>query len=167
VGLQIRHAGTRFGEADLIAEAFTQDNLDQLWVPNDTLDPEKTLKGVLGGSVAGLYGNLIVGRADNDHRAVGLFYGDAQGIPYVGNSAAGSGKLTYMKDGGSYEVDIYETRNASDTEDLIYIPGDSLFTSARGFLTREPGPGWMAEVLAVVTKAPSPSDPVMWLDLRI
>lgn len=167
MGLEPRIPGERFGLADLVPEGFTQDNLDPRWVPNDTLDPETVQKGVLGGSVAGIYGDLLVGRADDAHRSVGLFQGDAQGISFVGNSAAGSGKLAYFKNGGSYEIDIYETRNATDTDDLVYIAGDSLFTSARGFLTREPGPGWMNEVLALVIKAPTAADPVMWIDLRI
>lgn len=167
MGLEIRVAGERFGYSDLIPEAFTQDNLDDCFVPNDVLDPETTPKGVLGGSVAGLYGDLRVGKADETHRPVGLFLEGAQNVSFVSNSAAGSGKLTYMKGGGSYEVDIYETRNAANSEDLVYVAGDSLYTSARGFLTQEPGPGWMSGVIAVVIKAPSASQPTMWLDLRI
>lgn len=167
MGLEIRIAGERFGFADLVPEAFTQDNLSDCFVPNDTLDPETTPKGVLGGSVAGLYGNLLVGKADETHRPVGLFLKDARTIEFIGNSAAGSGKLTYLKNGGSYEVDIYETQCADGSQALIYAPGDSLFSSARGFLSKEPGPGWSEEELALVIKAPTAADPVMWIDLRI
>lgn len=167
MGLQIRIAGERCGLAELVPEGFTQDNLDPQFPPCDALDPETVPKGVLGGSVAGLYGNLLVGRGDATHRAVGLFERDARGDNLVGNSAAGSGKLTYMKGHGSYEIDIYETRTWTDSEDLIYLPGDSLFISMRGFLTRESGPEWCEEVIAVVIKAPTAADPVMWIDLRI
>lgn len=167
MGLEIRCAGIRFGLASLVPEAFTQDNLDPRWSPNDTLDPEITPKGVLGGSVAGVYGDLLVGRADETHRPVGLYEMNAQGINYVGNSAAGSGKLTFMTSGGCYEVDVYETRNATGATDLIYTAGDSLYTSARGFLTNEPGPGWMSREIAAVFKAPSPAEPTMWVMLWI
>lgn len=167
MGLQPRIAGERFGLSDLIQEGFTQDNLDSVYPPNDTLDPENTPKGCLPGSVAGIYGDLLVGKADDTHRPVGLFLEGASNVGFTGNTAAGSGKLTFYKNGGSYEIDIYETRNASNSDDLVYRAGDSLYTSSRGFLTQEAGPGWMSEELAVVTKAPSAADPVMWIDLRI
>lgn len=166
MGFETRIAGQRFGNALLISEAFEYDNQSAEFPPCDALD-DSTPKGVLAGTVAGLYGDLLVGRADQDHRAVGLFVENAQNIDYRGHSPLGSGKLTYMKGMGSYEIDVYETRNAGNSEDLVYVAGDSLYTSARGFLTKEQGPGWQAEVLGVVAKAPTAADPIMWVDLRI
>lgn len=167
MALEIREAGQRFGISILIPEAFTQNNLDPMYPPNDCLDPNLPSLGVLGGSVAGLYGDLLVGKADASHRPVGLFIEDATGPGLVGNPPAGSGILVYVKGMGTYEVDVFETRSVDRTTELVYVAGDSLYVSSRGFLTKEPTSGYQTEVLGVVVKAPVASNPVMVLDLRI
>lgn len=167
MGIEVRIEGNRFGIMDLVEDAFTQDNLDHMFPPNDTLNEETTPKGVLGGSVAGLHGDLLAGKADATHRPIGLFLVDAQDFDFVGTSAAGSGKLTVLQGMGIYEVDIYETRNCANSQDLVYSAGDNLFSSERGFLTTEPGAGFLCELIAVCVKAPTTADSTMWLALRI
>ena len=63
------------------------------------------------------------------------------------------------------EVDVYETRNAADTLDIVYAVGNLLYCSAQGFLTNEVSTD--ATVIGVITKAPSTASPTIGLDGRI
>lgn len=125
-----------------------------------------TPRGVLGGSVAavsaGLDYTVVPGAVLL--MPVGLFVNDAAGAAFENSPAVASGKVAVMKAMASVEVDVYETRNADDNDDLDYIVGEYLYSSEQGLLTNEDD---NPVVIGVVTKAPSISSPTLGLDMRI
>lgn len=134
--------------------------------PNSTLSVN-TPRGVLGGSVAAVSaGNdYTVVPGTDTIRPVGLFLNDAAGHPFENAPAVASGKVTVLKGQASCEVDVYETRNAADTADLVYQVGDFLYSSAQGYLTREVSTE--GTIIGVCTKVPSAASPTLGLDMRI
>jgi hypothetical protein len=145
-------------------ECFTKQNYG---VNTNTTLSVNTPRGVLGGSVAGISAGLdyTVVPCTNELRPVGLFVNDAAGAAFENSPAVASGKVTVMKSQASVEVDVYETRNAVNTEDLTYSVGDLLYCSAQGFLTNEVSTE--GTVIGVCTKAPSTASPTIGLDMRI
>ena len=126
-----------------------------------------TPRGVLGGSVAAVSGGLdyTVVPGTDALRPVGLFVNDAAGAAFENSPAVASGKVAVMKAMASVEVDVYETRNAADSDDLDYAVGDKLYCSAWGLLTNEVSSE--ATIIGICTKAPSVSSPTLGLDMRI
>ena len=122
---------------------------------------------MLGGSVAAVSAGLdyTVVPGTNQLRPVGLFVNDAAGAAFENSPAVASGKVAVMKAMASVEVDVYETRNAADTADLVYAVGDLLYCSAQGLLTKEVSTE--GTVIGVCTKAPTTASPTLGLDMRI
>lgn len=151
---------------DVLADVcFTQANFGNN--TNTTLSVN-TPRGVLGGSVAAIStvggdytavaGNLI-------NMPTGLFMNDAAGAAFENSPAVASGKLAIIKAMASVEVDVYETRNAANSADLVYSQGDKLYSSVWGFLTNEASTS--AVVVGICTKAPSVASPTLGLDMRL
>ena len=65
--------------------------------------------GVLGGSVATLKGDYLVGQCTQLLRPIGLFSGDAIPDNFMNAPAVASNKIGVAKAGGEYEVDVFET----------------------------------------------------------
>lgn len=148
-------------------DCFTKDNYGVF--PNTTLSVN-TPRGVLGGSVAAVSGGLdyTVVPGTDVLRPVGLFVNDAAGAAFENSPAVASGKVAVMKAMASVEVDVYETRNAADTLDLVYTVGDLLYSSAQGFLTNEvSNEAAPATVIGICTKKPTTASPTLGLDERI
>jgi hypothetical protein len=108
--------------------------------------PANVKRGVLGGSVAFIVGDMTVGGApyvgawdDGEKlaRPVGLFINDAVGNAFENTPGVASGKAPYIR-GGTVGVKIYETKGAlydSTSGDLEYKAGDKLYASINGLLT--------------------------------
>ena len=126
-----------------------------------------TPRGVLGGSVAGISAGLdyTVVPCTDELRPVGLFVNDAAGAAFENSPAVASGKIAIMKAQASIEVDVYETKNALNTADLVYAVGNLLYCSAQNFLTNEISTE--GTIIAIVTKAPSTASPTIGMDMRI
>jgi hypothetical protein len=145
-------------------ECFTKANYG---VNTNTTLSVNTPRGVLGGSVAGVSPGLdyTAVPCTDELRPIGLFVNDAAGAAFENSPAVASGKVAVIKGQASVEVDVYETRNALDSADLVYAVGDLLYSSAQGFLTNEVSTE--GTVVGLVTKAPSTSSPTIGLDERI
>ncbi len=126
-----------------------------------------TPRGVLGGSIAALSAGLdyTVVPCTKALMPVGLFVNDAAGAAFENAPAVASGKVAVIKGLASVEVDVYETRNEADNADLVYIVGQSLYSSDQGFLTYETSTSGV--VIGVVTKKPTTASPTLGLDMRI
>jgi hypothetical protein len=143
---------------------FTKQNYG---VNTNTTLGVSTPRGVLGGSIAAVSaGNdYVVVPCDLSTMPVGLFVNDAAGAAFDNAPAVASGKVTVIKGMASVEVDVFETRNAANSGDLVYVVGQPLYSSAQGFLTNEVSTS--AVVVGVVTKIPTTASPVLGLDMRI
>ena len=167
--LKILYLGIRNSIEMLDDDAFTQSNRvgNAQLEKNTTLDDVEKL-GVLAGSVAASKGEGVVGAGeDSNDKVVGLFVNDAAGNAFESTSAAASGKGVYVHGMGTYEVGIFETRNAADDDDLKYVAGDLLYCSQNGLLTKETGGHADAVVIGVCMKAPTSEDPTMRVNLRV
>ena len=153
---------------ELSDSGFTKSNFG---VNTNTTLSVNTPRGVLGGSVAGVdpaAGDYIAVPCDDEQgniKAVGLFVNDAAGAAFENSPAIASGKVTVTKGLPTIEIDVFETRDAADSADLVYAVGDLLFSSAQGFVSNEDAGG--QTVLGICTKAPSVASPVIGLDMRI
>lgn len=146
-------------------DCFTKANYGANAGGNTTLSVN-TPRGVLGGSVAAVSAGLdyTVVPGDETLMPVGLFVNDVAGAAFENSPAVASGKVAVMKAMASVEVDVYETRNATDTGDVAYDVGDYLYSSAQGLLTTE---NTNPIVIGVVTKSPSVASPTLGLDMRL
>lgn len=149
----------------LADECYTKQNYG-VGVANATLSVN-TPRGVLGGSVAAISPGFdyTVFPGNLTRVPVGLFVNDAAGAAFENAPAVASGKVTVMNAMAKVEVDVYETRNAADTLDLVYIQGQSLYCSAQGFLTYENLGD--PTVIGKCTKIPTTASPTLGLDMRI
>ena len=163
MALRIQYVGHRNSLFSLEEAAFTQDNLPS-GRTNDTLSASLP-KGVLGGSVAGLKGDLLVGACARDERPLGLFINNAAGNPFENTPAVASEKGPFVHCLGACQVDVYETHadDGAGAPLADYAAGDLLYSSANGLLTKEEGVDQIA--VGVVVKAPTASDP--WLGLLL
>jgi hypothetical protein len=145
-------------------ECYTKQNYG---INTNTTLSVNTPRGVLGGSVAGISAGLDYTAVPCTDllRPIGLFVNDAAGAAFENSPAVASGKVAVMKGMASVEVDVYETRNALDTADIVYAVGNLLYCSAQGFLTNEVSTE--GTVIAVCTKAPSVASPTLGIDMRI
>jgi len=162
MALRIQYVGHRNSLFSLEEDAFTHDH-KPAGVTNDTILSSMP-KGVLGGSVAGLKGDLLVGSCERADRPLGLFINNAAGNPFENTPAVASEKGPFVHCLGACQVDVYETNDDDGAgAALEYEAGDLLYSSANGLLTKEAGGGQVA--VGVVVKAPSASDP--WLGLLL
>jgi hypothetical protein len=147
-------------------DCYTKQNYGANAGGNTTLSVN-TPRGVLGGSVAGISAGLdyTVVPCTDELRPVGLFVNDAAGAAFENSPAVASGKIAVMKAQASVEVDVYETRNALNSADLVFAVADLLYCSAQGLLTNEVASE--GTVIGVLTKAPSTASPTLGLDERI
>ena len=118
-------------------------------VYRSTTLPANVKRGVLGGSVAFIVGDMTVGGAPYSDsfnsedmkfcRPVGLFINDAVGNAFENTPGVASGKAPYIR-GGTVGVKIYETHGYlydGTDEELVYRAGDKLYASINGLLTKE------------------------------
>ena len=135
---------------------------------NSTLDDLEVTKGVLAGTAgcvdptSGYYRQCTL----NTDIAIGLFGIDASGEPNEYNAPADHEKITLVS-GGFHEIEVYETVSYADNATpLVYAPGDELFVSPFGFLTKEAGlPANDSRPVALIEKAPTADDPKMIIKL--
>ena len=123
--------------------------------------------GVLAGTVAA-YGTasykVVPGTKTN--RPVGLFLNNAQGAPFDNSAAVAANKIAIVRQMASVEVDVYETKSASEVStELSYAVGDKLYASANGLLTKEASTD--GTVIGICTKIPTTASPFLGLDLCI
>lgn len=161
MALKIQYVGHRNSQFSLEAAAFTLDNFPAGRV-NSTLNANLP-KGILGGSVAGLKGDLLVGACTTATRPLGLFINNAAGNPYENTPAVASEKGPFVNALGSVMVDVYETVTSTNAP-IAYAAGALLYSSAFGLLTTENVTGSQVPV-GLVVKAPSANDP--WLGLLL
>jgi len=124
-----------------------------------------TPDGALGGMVAMYSGNYEVTIGDGTKTPVGIFINDAAGSPFENTPAVASGKCPMTTSMGSYETDIYETRNEANALDLVYAVGDPLYCSQNGLITKDPATS--AVIIGVVAKAPTATDPFLGFNQKI
>lgn len=134
----------------------------------DTFDGQEIPSGALAGSIATVdAGTGLYTFCDKTTLAWGLFGIDADGEPNEYNAPKDHGKITLVSL-GYHEVEVYETRSeaAMGTPNSLlasYVPGVELYSSSFGFLTTEASTS--GDVVALVEKAPTTSDPVMIIKL--
>jgi hypothetical protein len=196
--VQLFHVVTRNTVGALTLDAFTQANPAVLTgVANATL-ANITKVGVLGGSVAftrptaaaggdnqigGAYGTtpgLAPGYLAGI-RPLGIFINDAVGNAYENTPGPASGKGPYVTGSGScVGVTVYETKEYTGGTDLVYAPGDLLYASMNGFITKTLldayeyrqnavfNAAYYVTVVGVVRSAPDTAqNNMLVLDLRI
>ena len=165
MALKILYRGHADSLSTLAASAFTRQNFGAAGMTSTRITA-KSPDGVIAGMVAASTSNPYeVTICDDTKYPRGIFINDAVGSPYENTPAVASGKCPFMHSMGSYEVDIYETRNAADDADLVYNEGELLYASANGLLSKEASASGI--VIAVVSKAPSSTNPWLGFDLKI
>lgn len=163
MALKILNRGNNNTYADLVEEAFTQINYLEGTTVNDTLDATSP-RGVLGGSLAGIHGAGLVGKADADHRVVGWFVNNAEGDPFDNAPAVASNKGVFIRQLPMIQIDVYETHLQDGTDELTYAAGDLLYTSTNGFATNEApdvGNDVDSTVVGIVLDVPTAENPFM------
>ena len=136
MALKVLYRGHNNTYCDLTDEALTQQNWNPTLV-NDTIT-STTKNGVLGGSLAGIHGPALVGKADATHRPMGWFVNDAQGDPFDNSPAVASGKAVFISVPGSmFKINVYETHTEDGLTPLTYDAGDILYASVNGLATKE------------------------------
>lgn len=163
MALKVLYRGHNNTYCDLADAALTQQN----WTPatvNDTLS-SATKNGVLGGSLAGIRGPGIAGKADATHRPLGWFVNDAQSDPFDNSPAIASGKAVFISVPGSmFKINVYETHTEDGLSALTYSEGDVLYSSQNGLATKEvAGAGNNVGDIAVgiVIDVPTAEDPYL------
>ena len=151
---------------ELDKSCFTKQNTNlkslQAVYPN-AQNVEIAPTGVLGGSVAAIKvgddKNYTVYPADGTAatKAIGLFVNDALGNPFDNAPAVASNKIAIAQKLATVLVDVYE--------DEDFAIGDKLYASANGYLTKTAGAD--DTVIGIVNKVPTPSDPLLGLELSI
>jgi hypothetical protein len=164
MALRILIPGDRNSLSTLAPGAFTRQNYGAAGATSARITAD-TPDGALAGMVAEYTGNYEVGIAAN-YKAAGIFLNDAAGSPFENTPAVASGKLTFMRSMGSYETDLYETRNEADIGDVTYTAGELLYVSDFGLLTQEDLSAKCRPV-ARTTKAPTATDPWLGFDLMV
>lgn len=154
MALKILLVGHRNSVNALDEDAFTRVNFTTGVTVNSRLSVD-TNRGVLGGSVAVVKGEGIVGgptvpaalpydpTVDGAlEQPLGVFINDAAGNAFESTSAAGSGRGVYLMGLGVYAVDVYETNRRDSTgvhtaTTMTYVAGDRLFMDCQsGLLTK-------------------------------
>jgi hypothetical protein len=167
MALRILFPGDRNSLSTLAPSAFTRQNFGAAGMTSARITADSP-DGALAGMIAMYSGNYEVDICDlnSANKPVGIFLNDAAGAPFENTPTVASGKLTVMRSMGSFETDVYETRNEADNADLAYTAGDDLFVSQNGLLTNDAALN-ANKVVARVSKAPSATDPWLGLDLLV
>lgn len=175
--LNILYVGHRSTLGLLNNAGFTKSNAvgNPQLANNQTLIPYQDIKGVLGGSVAAIAGNDVIGpagAAGPDDKVIGLFINNAAGNPFENSPAASSGYCPYVCGMGEYEVDVFETQDVTGAPIPLPQPGEKLYSSQNGLLTTVNGlPGCVvpagATAIGIVTTGPTGSNLIMRFKLLI
>jgi hypothetical protein len=165
--LDIQYAGHRNSLYTLEAAGFTKLNFIPGTTVNSLLDAT-TPQGVLGGSVAGISGAYVCGAAAAAKAPLGIFINNAAGNPFENSPAIASGICPFMNGFGSYRVFVWETNTVAGAPQT-YNPGDLLYASANGLLTKEAngGTGGNATLVAICTKPNTATDVSLGIELRM
>lgn len=158
MALRILYPGDRNALSTLASGAFNRKNFGAAGMTSSRITVD-TPDGALGGMVAKYSDNYEVDVCGASAQPVGIFLNDAASAPFENTPAVASGKITVMTSMGSYETDIYETRDEADAADLVYAVEDSLYCSKNGLLTKDNSTSTV--VVAVVASAPTSNNP--WL----
>lgn len=158
MALRILFPGDRNSLSTLASSGFNRTNYGAAGMTSARITADSP-DGVLGGMVAKFSDNYENDICDANSTPVGIFLNDAAGEPFENTPAVASGKVTMMTSLGSYETDIYETRNEANNADLLYAAGNLLYCSKNGLLTKDNSSNTF--VVGVVAKAPTATDP--WL----
>jgi len=144
--------------------------------PNLTIT-SSTSDGVLGGSVAAMADDYTVKAGAHNLMPVGLYANDAAGASFENSPATASNKIAIAMGGGEFEVDVFETHAQLTPWASIlatYTVGTLLYCSANGLLTTElptdvdgASADGVDQIIGVVTSAPTASNLVLGLILRI
>lgn len=164
MALRILFPGDRNSLSTLAPGAFTRQNFGAAGATSARITAD-TPDGALAGMVAEYSGNYEVDIAST-YKPVGIFLNDAAGSPFENTPAVASGKVTVMRSMGSFETDIYETRDEADAVDLTYTAGELLYVSDFGLLTAEDLSA-KCPAVARISKAPTATDPWLGFDLLI
>jgi len=161
--LRILLPGDRNPLSTLASGAFTRQNFGATGMTSARVSADQP-DGALGGMIACYSGNYEVDICSTG-MPIGYFLNDAAGAPFENTPAVASGKVTYMTNQGSYETDLYETRNEADSADLAYVVGDKLYCSANGLITKDNATNVV--IVGVVSKAPTATDPFLGFDSKL
>lgn len=164
MALRILYPGDRNSLSTLASGAFTRQNYGATGMTSTRITAD-TPDGALGGMIATMSGNYEVDITDGTTEPVGFFVNDAAGSPFENTPAVASGKSPFMTSQGSYEVDIYETRNEADSADLTYAVGELLYSSKNGLITKDSSTS--TRIVGIVAKAPTATDPFLGFNARI
>lgn len=187
--VQLLHVVTRNSVGLLSPDGFTQANppSSSATVANKSTTLAGITKvGVLGGSVAftrpdignnyigGPGGGAIASGDGAGIRVLGLFINDALGNAFENTPGVASGRAPYVCGSGScVGVSVYETKNLATNAALVYAPGDKLYASANGLLTKlvadslESAAVAVSTLVGIVKVAPDANSSLLVLDLRV
>jgi hypothetical protein len=164
MSLRILYPGDRNSLSTLASGSFVRQNFGLAGMTSTRITAD-TPDGALGGMIAQYSGNYEVSISDGTKSPAGFFINDAAGSPFENTPAVASGKCPFFTSMGSYETDIYETRDEADAADLTYAVGDELFASKNGLITKDNATSTV--VVAVVAKAPTATDPFIGFNSKI
>ena len=164
MALRIIYPGDRNTLSTLAAAAFARQNFGAVGMTSTRITAD-TPDGALGGMIAQYSGNYEVTITDGQKEPVGFFINDAAGSPFENTPAVASGKCPFVTSMGSYETDIYETRDEANALDLAYAVGDLLYASQNGLITKDNSTN--PTVIGIVSKVPGPTDPYLGFNARI
>jgi len=164
MALRILFPGDRNSLSTLASGAFTRQNYGAVGMTSARITAD-TPDGALGGMVAKYSGNYELDIFAIGAQPVGFFLNDAAGSPFENTPAVASGKVTAMTSMGSYETDLYETRDEANQNDLAYAVGDLLYGSKNGLITKNNATSTV--VIGVVAKAPTATDPFLGFNARV
>jgi hypothetical protein len=172
MALKILYRGHNNTYMDLEPNGFNQDNTPVQPAANALITAD-TPRGVLGGSVAGVYGARLNGKADSTHLPLGLYVNNAEGAPFDNSYTVASGKGVFIHGDAMVAVDVYETEDEAAAP-LTYNAGDALYTSGNGFLTKADGAaggvnanGNTDVLMGIVVDVPTTDNPFLTLLLRV
>ena len=164
MALRILYPGDRNTLSTLASSAFTRQNYGAVGMTSTRITADYP-DGALGGMIAMYSGNYEVTISDGTKQPAGIFINDAAGSPFENTPAVASGKCPMVMSMGSYETDLYETRNEANALDLTYAVGDPQYTSKNGLLTKDSATSTV--IVAIVAKAPTATDPFLGFNNRI
>ena len=165
MALRILYPGDRNALSTLASAAFSRQNYGLAGMTSSRITADSP-DGALGGMVATYSGNYEVDIAGVNTSPIGVFLNDAAGSPFENTPTVASGKLTVMTSMGSYETDIYETRNEANNADLTYAVSDLLYRSKNGLLSKDAALN-ATPVVGIVAKGPTATDPWLGFNLKV
>ena len=169
MALRILYPGDRNALSTLASAAFSRQNYGLAGMTSSRITADSP-DGALGGMVATYsdsYEVNIAGvLAGKVNSPIGVFLNDAAGSPFENTPTVASGKLTVMTSMGSYETDIYETRNEANNANLTYVVTNLLYRSKNGLLSNDVALN-ATPVVGIVAKGPTATDPWLGFNLKV